>query len=102
LIVSVQAAERLSLEQIRAFLRASDAVGFEGRNQAGVYGRVNQVLRQRRYAELKRGGRGLVRRYLEKMTGLSRAQITRLITQYFRGEKVTPRLPLSKSGREAV
>ena len=78
LIVRVQAAERLSLEQIRAFLAASDEVGFQGRNQAEVYGWMNQVLCQQRYEELKRSGRGLVRCYLEKMTGLSRAQVTRL------------------------
>ena len=87
----MKAAERLSLEQIRAFLAASDEVGFEGRNQAEVYGWVNQALCQQRYQELKRGGRGLVRRYLEKMTGLSRAQVTRLITQFLRGEEVKPR-----------
>jgi transposase InsO family protein len=86
----MQAAEKLSLEQIRAFLAASDEVGFEGRNRAEVYGWVNQALCQQRYQELKRGGRGLVRRYLEKMTGLSRAQITRLITQFLRGEEVRP------------
>jgi len=87
----VQAAERLSLEQIRAFLAASDEVGFRGRNQAEVYGWMNQVLCQQRYEELKRSGRGLVRRYVEKMSGLSRAQVTRLITQYLRGEEVRPR-----------
>jgi len=91
LIVSVQAAERLSLEQIRAFLAASDEVGFQGRNQAEVYGWTNQVLCQQRYQELKRSGRGLVRRYLGKMSGLSRAQVTRLITRYLRGEEVRPR-----------
>jgi len=91
LIISVEAAERLSLEQIRAFLAASGEVGFQGRNQAEVYGWVNQALCQQRYRELKRVGRGLVRRYLEKMTGLSRAQVTRLITQYLRGEEVKPR-----------
>ena len=87
----MEAAERLSLEQIRAFLAASEEVGFHGRNQAEVYGWVNQALCQQRYEELKRSGRGLVRRYVEKMTGLSRAQITRLITQYLRGEEVKPR-----------
>jgi hypothetical protein len=87
----MQAAEKLSLEQIRAFLAASDEVGFEGRNRAEVYGWVNQALCQQRYEELNRSGRGLVRRYLEKMTGLSRAQITRLITLYSRGEEVKPR-----------
>jgi transposase InsO family protein len=84
----VEAGQRLSLEQIRAFLEASDAVGFKGRNREEVYGWVNQVLRQQGYEELKRDGRGLVRRYVEKMTGLSRAQATRLITVHLRGEEV--------------
>lgn len=87
----MQAAEKLSLEQIRAFLAASDEVGFVGRDRAEVYGWVNQALCQQRYEELKRRERGLMRRYLEKMTGLSRAQITRLITLYSRGEEVKPR-----------
>ena len=86
----MEAAERLSLEQIRAFLAASDEVGFQGRDRAEVYGWVNQALCQQRYQNLNRGGRGLVRRYVEKMTGLSRAQVTRLITLHLRGEEVKP------------
>ena len=81
----------MSLEQIRAFLEASDEIGFRGRNREEVYGWVNQTLRQQGYQELKRNARGLVRRYLEKMTGLSRAQMTRLITMYLEGEEVKPR-----------
>jgi transposase InsO family protein len=91
LIISVQASEKLSLEQIQAFLTASDEVRFEGRNREEVYGWVNQTLRQQRYEELKRRGRGLVRRYLAKMTGMSRAQITRLVTLYRQGEEVKPK-----------
>ena len=87
----MQAGERLSLEQIRAFLAASDGVQFEGRNREEVYGWVDQTLRRQGYEELGRAGRGLVRRYLEKMTGLSRAQVTRLITQYLAGEEVKPK-----------
>ena len=40
---------------------------------------------------LKRSGRGLVRRYVEKMTGLSRAQITRLIAHVPGGDEVKAR-----------
>ena len=87
----MQVAERLSLEQIRAFLEASDEVGFKGRNREEVYSFVTETLRQQRYHELKRRSRGLVRRYLEKMTGLSRAQITRLITMYLEGDPVQPK-----------
>jgi transposase InsO family protein len=91
LIINVQAGERLSLEQIRAFLDASDEVGFKGRDRQEVYGFINQTLRQQRYEELKRSGRGLVRRYVSKMTGLSRAQTTRLLTMYLKGEEVKPK-----------
>ena len=87
----MQAGEKLSLEQIRALLEASDEVGFKASNREEVYGWVNQLLGQQRYEELKRSSRGLVRRYLEKMTGLSRAQITRMIGMYLGGEEVKPK-----------
>ena len=84
----MQAGERLSLEEIRAFLEASTGLGFQGRQREEVYQWVNQTLRQIRYQDLKRSGRGLVRRYVSKMTGLSRAQTTRLLTLYLKGEEV--------------
>jgi transposase InsO family protein len=91
LIVRLQAKEVLTLEAIQAFLRAADAVGFEGRNREEVYSWVNATLQQQRYQDLNRRGRGLVRRYLEKMTGLSRAQVARLIGRYQQGEEVKPK-----------
>jgi transposase len=75
-------AEKLSLDQIEAFLNASEEIRFEGENREQVYGWVEQVLRQQQYPKQGRKARGLVRRYLEKMTGLSRAQVTRLIARY--------------------
>jgi hypothetical protein len=90
LTISVQTSERLSLEQIQAFLEGSLEVGFKGQNREEVYGWVDQTLRQQRYEELIRSERGLVRRYVEKMTGLSRAQTTRLIRVYVRGDEVKP------------
>jgi len=87
----MQAGERLSLEQIRAFLEASEEMQFAGRNREEVYRWVDQTLGQQNYSELGRASRGLVRRYLQKMTGLSRAQVTRLIRQYQQGEQVRPK-----------
>lgn len=71
---------QMSLEQIQAFLEASDEVCFEAKNREELYGWVEQTLGEQRWSELKRISRGLVRRYLEKMTGLSRGQVTRLIS----------------------
>ena len=63
-------AEKLSLEQIEAFLKASQEIRFEGEHREQVYGWVEQVLRQQHYQKHSRKARGLVRSYLEKMTGV--------------------------------
>jgi len=91
LIVSVQTGQKVSLEQMRAFLEASDEVAFQGCKRSEVYGWVDRTLREQKWDELKRSSRGLVRRYLEKMTGLSRAQITRLIQLWKSGSTVQPK-----------
>jgi transposase InsO family protein len=91
LIISVQHGERVSLEQIRAFLAGSEGVGFAGCHREQVYSWVEGTLCQQKWSELKRADRGLVRQYLEKMTGMSRAQITRLIKLYVKGEPVRPK-----------
>ena len=81
MIVTVEIDGKLGLEQMRAFLEECDEVLFEGQNREEVYIWVSQMLCQQEYTGLLRSSKGLVRRYMEKMTGLSRAQITRLITQ---------------------
>ena len=91
LIIKMQAGDRMSLEQIQAFVEASDEVEFKARNKGEMYDWVNQTLRDLHIRKLKRSGRGLVRRYLAKMTGLSRAQVTRLLTMYLGGEEVKPK-----------
>lgn len=90
--LKVHQGQGLSLDQIRAFLKGSGELRFEGQNREEVYGWVNQALQQQRYQELGRTGRGLVRLYVAKMTGLSRAQVTRLISQYLQGETVKPKV----------
>jgi len=78
----VHEAEKLSLEAIGRFVEASEELRFEGENRQQVYGWVEQVLVQQEYAQHGKAARGLVRRYIEKMTGMSRSQVTRLIARY--------------------
>jgi len=80
--ISVRNAERLSLEQIRAFLEASDDIEFEAANREEVYNWVTQTLCEQEYWKQGRSVRGMLRRYIIKMTGLSRAQATRLLSRY--------------------
>jgi transposase InsO family protein len=71
-----------SLEQVRAFLAGSGEVRFAGQRREEVYGWVEKTLVRHQYASLARPDKGLVRRYIARMTGLSRAQVTRLIAAY--------------------
>ena len=81
-------AEKQSLEQIRAFLDASEAVQFEGEKREEIYGWISRLLQVHGYGQQSRANRGLVRRYVEKLTGLSRAQVTRLIGRYVKSGEV--------------
>lgn len=87
----MEAGERLSIEEMRAFLDASEAVQFEGRERKEIYAWVDRLLRTQRYEQLGRSAKGVVRQYAQKMTGLSRAQVTRLIGQYQSGDEVQPK-----------
>src|SRR5450755_4721931 len=69
----------ISLEQIWAFLAGSGEVRFAGVGRAEVYAWVERTLTRRGYAGLGRTDKGVVRQYVARMTGLSRAQMTRLI-----------------------
>jgi transposase InsO family protein len=86
--ISVEQAESLSLEQIRVFLEASEEVHFEGKEREEIYGWISRTLQFHGYRQQKRRNRGLLRCYVEKLTGLSRAQVTRLIGRYFKSGAV--------------
>lgn len=75
-------AESLSREQIREFLQSSQPIEFAGCGRKEKYAWVEQVLRAQHYAELAKGQRGVVRTYLEKVTGMSVSQTTRLIRRF--------------------
>jgi hypothetical protein len=81
-MISVLGAEKLSLVEIEAFLAASDSVRFTGCGRTEIYGWVERLLCHHQYPHLGRRAKGLLRAYIGRMTGLSRAQSTRLIGGY--------------------
>src|ERR1700686_3101913 len=80
--------EAVSLGQIRAFLAGSGEVRFAGQGRAEVYAWVERTLVRHEYAGLGRADKGVVRHYIARMTGLSRAQTTRLIAGHRKTGKV--------------
>jgi transposase InsO family protein len=75
-------AESLSREQIREFLSSSEPIEFAGCGRNEKYAWVERVLRAQRYGELGKRERGVVRAYVEKVTGMSASQATRLIRAF--------------------
>jgi len=71
-----------TLEQIRALVAANSAVRFAGQQRPEVYQWVERTLMRHEYNSLRKPDKGVIRLYLAQMTGLSRAQVTRLITGY--------------------
>jgi transposase InsO family protein len=84
----MQDGEKQSPEQIRAFLEASEEVQFEGKRRQEVYDWITRLLRRQSYRTEGKVVRGLLRRYVAKMTGRSRAQVTRLIGRYLKHSEV--------------
>ncbi len=91
MIVTLQTQRVQTLEQVRAFVEGSEAVDFVGGDRAGVYALVRRTLVKLDYHRLGKADKGLVKRYLAKVTGLSRAQLTRLIGQHRRTGRIEDR-----------
>jgi transposase InsO family protein len=71
-----------TLEQVRDFIKCNQAIKFRGLNVLEKYVWTEEVLKRFRYHKLRKDGKGLIKGYLLKMTGYSRAQLTRLIGLY--------------------
>jgi len=72
----------LSLAEVRAFLEAPETAKFEATNKAEAYGWIEDCLIHFTYWRLSRPEKGLVRRYIRRLTGYSRSQVNRLIGRW--------------------
>jgi len=90
-MISVLGAEKLSLVEIEAFVAASDSVRFVGSSRQELYKWVERLLCHHEYVLQKRRAKGLLRAYVERMTGFSRAQSTRLIGSYVKAGRIAPK-----------
>src|SRR5664279_2668716 len=82
MIVNLKTQQLSNLEQVRSFMAGTAAVPFTTPGHQDRYHWVAQSLKQFGYSKLRRAERGLMVRFLCKVTGYSRAQVTRLIAQW--------------------
>ena len=94
MVINMEEAKLRTLVQIKAFLDGTSEAAFrvpkEGRNPF-----IERVLKRFGHAPHGRADKGILPRYIERMTGLSRQQATRLVRQYRKDGNLSkqPRAP---------
>jgi transposase InsO family protein len=69
---------------------SSQGIEFNGINLKEKYHWTEEVLKKFKYQRLKKAGKGVIRQYVEKVTGYSRSQVNRLIWRYQQSGKIKP------------
>jgi transposase InsO family protein len=82
MIVTLRTDQLFHLEQIQRFLDGTLEVAFHAPDRKARRAWIATVLKRFRYAQRGRQERGLLLRYLVKVTGYSAAQMKRLIAQF--------------------
>jgi len=71
-----------TVDEIRAFLAGASGLAFRVEGKDACYDWIRHTLIRFWYLKLGKKEKGLVRRYIEKVTGYSHPQISRLIAQF--------------------
>ena len=70
-----------TLEQVQAVLCSPAGLAFNRAGREELYGWIESVLKRFDYFKLRRKAKGQVKAYLQRLSGISRAQMTRLVTR---------------------
>ena len=82
MIVTLQTQRVRTLEQVRRVAEGNEPVDFAVADRESAYEFIRRTLVEFSYTTLSKSDKGAVKAYLAKMTGLSRAQLTRLMAQH--------------------
>ena len=88
--ITMDDAQITTLEQIRLVLESPRGLEFKGTSREERYGWTEAVLVRFAYFALDKKGKGLVKAYLERLSGISRAQLTRLVSKKLQDGSIKP------------
>ncbi len=87
MVIDMNEAQVRTLQQVRQVLAGTQAMQFQAAPEdAGRYAWIESVLKRFDYRRLARADRGPVLAYLQRLSGYSRAQITRLVSRWDGGK----------------
>jgi len=82
MIVTMHTQGLQTLAQVRAFVEGNAPISFTLTDRTAAYAWMADTLRRFAYTRGSKADKGQLRRYLAKVTGRSRAQVSRAIRQY--------------------
>jgi len=77
-----------TLAEVKRFLRGAKGVSFKGGSREAKYAWLERTLTRFGYHSQNKRSKGLLRRYMQRVTGLSRPQVTRLTTRQLHDGKL--------------
>ena len=77
-----------SLKQVQHFLEGSTGISFKLDGQQCCYDWIAKTLDRFHYHQLKKGEKSTIKAYVERISGYSRAQLTRLIKQHTKTRQI--------------
>ena len=90
MVIDMDEVKLHTVAQVKAFLAGTPDLALTV-PKAEHYGFIERVLKRFGYPPLSRPDKGVVLRYLVRMTGLSRQQVTRLVQRYRQHGRVVKR-----------
>lgn len=92
MVIDMNDAKLVTLEQLRGFLAGTADLGLTAAaDPSARYRLIKKVLKRFKHPLQSKANRGLILRYLQRVTGFSRAQLTRLVAQYLRSGRLVRR-----------
>ena len=89
MVIDMNEAQVRTLEQVRQVLEGTRSLEFgRAEDDQGRYAWIESVLRRLDYRQLPRAHRGPVLAYVQRLSGYSRAQITRLVSRWVGGKRL--------------
>ena len=99
--MTLDTARLRTIEQVESFLQGTAEVGFSPPPESERYEWIGRTLKQFAYQSSDRRQRGLLRCFIQRVTGYSRAQVNRLIAQHrdshgLKDRRGAPAVPFAK------
>ena len=88
MIIRMENLERLTLAEMVEFLSSHGKLHWPAPERESVYALIERVLKAHQYHRRSKQDKGIVRRFLAKVTHLSRAQLTRWIQRWSKTRRV--------------